>query len=150
MTLHHFSKSKPSIQTTMKRLQAKKECPEIIQKVGFDFDWDSEKVWSLKYPIQEMNITELLWHFDIPFWDKQHTNKYNLTPWQVIKHPTKHLLHNNKIKRASLKYPIDIMKNKGRWLILDGLHRLVKAYQQGHTTIQVRKIPRSEIKNIKS
>ena len=50
--------------------------------------------------------------------------------------------------QADLSHPIDIMKNKGRWLILDGLHRLVKLKIQGKEKIRVRKIPRKEIKNI--
>ena len=127
----------------------KKTLPKIIQDVGFDFDWDSEKVWALKYPAEEMQMKDLLWHFDIPFWEIEDTDDYNLTAWDVIKNPKKHSLHDTKIKKSDLKYPIDIMKNKGRWLILDGLHRLVKAYQLGHTMVKVRKIPRSEIKNIK-
>jgi hypothetical protein len=50
--------------------------------------------------------------------------------------------------RADLSYPIDIMENKGRWLILDGLHRLVKAYKNGQKTVKVRKIPRERTSEI--
>jgi len=49
---------------------------------------------------------------------------------------------------ADLSYPIDIMENKGRWLILDGLHRLVKAKILGFDKVKVRKIPRTEILKI--
>ncbi len=132
-------------QNAKKSVPLSSKTPKIIQEVGFDFDWDSKKVWALKIPTVSMPIKHLLWHFDIPFWEKQHTNNYNLTPYQVIEHPTKHPLHYNKIKRARLKYPIDIMKNKGRWLILDGLHRLTKAHMQGLIKVQVRKIPRKQI-----
>ncbi len=41
-----------------------------------------------------------------------------------------------------------IMENKGRWLILDGLHRLVKAHMQGLKKVQVRVIPRERIPEI--
>ena len=50
--------------------------------------------------------------------------------------------------RADLSHPIDIMENKGRWLILDGLHRLMKATIQEESTVQVRKIPREKIPEI--
>ncbi len=126
----------------------KKEIPKIITDVGFDFDWDTKKVWRLHYPVVEMDIKNLVWHFDIPFWEIADTDDYNLSAWDVIQNPKKHTLHEQKIQKADLKYPIDIMRNKGKWLILDGLHRLVKAYQQGQTTVTVRKIPRKEIKNI--
>jgi len=49
---------------------------------------------------------------------------------------------------SDLKYPIDIMRNKGKWLLLDGLHRLVKAKILGYSSIYVRKIPRSKIADI--
>jgi len=40
------------------------------------------------------------------------------------------------------------MWNKGRWLILDGLHRLMKAKILSLRKVNVRKIPRSEVPNI--
>jgi len=42
------------------------------------------------------------------------------------------------------------MENKGRWLILDGLHRLVKAYILKMKTVKVRKISRQKIPDILS
>ena len=128
----------------------KKGAPKIIQDVGFDFDWDSRKVWELDEPITDMSIEELIWHFDIPFWEIKDTDDYNLSPNEVIKEPSKdeHSLHWEKIQKADTKYPIDIMENKGRWLILDGLHRLVKLYIQGDKKVRVRIIPRSRIDEI--
>jgi len=40
------------------------------------------------------------------------------------------------------------MENKDRWLILDGLHRLVKTKVLGKTKVEVRKISHTEIINI--
>ncbi len=122
--------------------------PQIIKDVGFDFDWSSPKVWALEEPTVEMDINDLLWHFDIPFWEKEGTDDYNLIPWDVIKYPEIEKTHFAKVQAADLVHPIDIMENKGRWLILDGLHRLVKSYMQGKKTVSVRKIPRSRIPEI--
>jgi hypothetical protein len=57
-------------------------------------------------------------------------------------------MHREKIERADTSFPIDIMENKGKWLILDGLHRLVKLYEQGAKTVRVRIIPREKIPDI--
>ena len=129
---------------------SEKDLPEIIKKVGFDFKWSVEKVWALKYPAEEMDMRELEWHFDIPFWEVSDTDDYNLPAWSDIREPGSeaHSEHWKKIQAADLKYPIDIMENKGRWLILDGLHRLVKAYVAGSKTVKVRIIPRSRISEI--
>lgn len=121
--------------------------PDIIKEVGFDFDWENEKVWQLDIPVTEMNIKELTWHFDVPFhWHKG--GIYNLTSKEIIENPDGHREEYERIMKADLSYPIDIMENKGRWLILDGLHRLMKAYIQGLKRVNVRIIPRERIPEI--
>ena len=125
-----------------------RDIPDIIKEVGFDFSWDENKVWALNYPVEKMNIKELEWHFDIPFhWHGDEI--YNLKSADIINNPDKYKEEYERTMKADLNYPIDIMKNKGRWLILDGLHRLMKAKILSVNQIKVRKIPRIEIDNIK-
>ena len=94
-----------------------------------------------------MSISELEWHFDIPFlWHEG--GVYNLTPRKVIEEKEKYAEEYQRTLRADLSHPIDIMKNKGQWLILDGLHRLMKAALRGMKRVDVRKIPRSEVPKI--
>ena len=121
--------------------------PAIISKVGFDFHWSSKKVWGLDVPVTEMRLKELEWHFKIPFWDTRR-GWYDLTPNQVMAKPKAHKAEFGRILKSDLKHPIDIMRNKGRWLILDGLHRLAKARILGLETVQVRRIPRSAVPKI--
>jgi len=45
-------------------------------------------------------------------------------------------------------YSIDILENKGKWLVLDGLHRLAKAYKHGQEKVKVRIIPRERLSEI--
>ncbi|MGH7141440.1 MAG: glycosyltransferase [Minisyncoccia bacterium] len=129
-----------------KRGTGKKDIPQIIKDVGFDFDWDNEKVWALDVPTEEMDITELAWHFDVPFlWED---GVYNLTPREVIEHPKAHEKEYDRTMRADFAHPIEIMHNKERWLILDGLHRLMKASMLGDKIVRVRKISRERIPEI--
>jgi hypothetical protein len=122
------------------------EIPQIIKDVGFDFDWDEPKVWALEVPTEEININELTWHFDIPFlWEN---SVYNLKPQEVIDNPEAHKEEYERTMRSDTSHPIDIMENKGRWLILDGLHRLMKLSISGEKTIKVRKIPSDKIPEI--
>lgn len=124
-----------------------KKIPKIILDVGFDFDWQEEKVWKLRYPIEEIPLKELEWHFEIPFWNTP-SGFYDLKPSDVIQFPKKFKEEYERTMKADLSHPIDIMENKGRWVILDGLHRLVKLKILGKKKIQVRKIPHKEIPNI--
>jgi hypothetical protein len=123
-----------------------KDIPQIIKDVGFDFHWAEEKVWALKVTSEATDIRELIWHFEIPF--LREDGIYNLKPWDVIKDPSSHSKEYDRTLKSNLNYPIDIMENKGRWLILDGLHRLMKAYIQGQKVVKVRKISRDYIPQI--
>ena len=122
--------------------------PDIIKEVGFDFRWDNKKVWALDVPVSSMDIKDLLWHFDYPFhWDLG--EKYNLTSKEILDNPEKYKSEYERTLKADLKHPIDVMHYKGRWLIVDGLHRLMKAYLLGMKEVQVRKIPEERIDEIK-
>lgn len=121
--------------------------PNDILEYGFDFDWDEKDVWQLNYPIQEIVLEILEWHFDIPFWN-WNGEWYTLKPRDVIENPAKYQIEYDRIMESDISYPIDIMENRGRLVILDGLHRLVKYYLLGIKRINVRIIPRTEIPNL--
>ncbi len=128
-------------------MNLKKDFPKIIKDVGFDFSWDERKVWALEVPVSEMDINELTWHFDVPFhWHEG--GIYNLKSRDIIENPSKYQKEYERTMKADLRHPIDIMENKGRWLILDGLHRLMKAYILKMDKVRVRIIPREKISEI--
>lgn len=122
-----------------------RELPEIIKEVGFDFNWDERKVWELDAPTEEISIEELTWHFDIPFiWSKP-DGYYDVNPSEVIEHPELHPEEYERTMLANTAHPIDIMFWRKHWLILDGLHRLMRQAIEGKEVVQVRKIPESAI-----
>lgn len=121
-----------------------KALPAIIEEVGFDFSWDEAKVWALDVPVEDMPIGELTWHFDIPFWSKP-GGFYDLYPRDVIEYQEENKQEYNRTMKADTSHPIDVMFWRGRWLILDGLHRLVKQALEGRETVKVRKISKSAI-----
>ena len=123
------------------------QIPKSVLEYGFDFDWNEEEVWKLNYEKEEMDIQKLEWHFDVPFWNLN-GNWYTLTPRSVMNHPETFKKEYERVMKADISYPIDVMENKGRFVILDGLHRLVKCKLLGMKEATVRIIPRSEIENI--
>ncbi|MDH4358486.1 MAG: hypothetical protein OEV37_00855 [Candidatus Berkelbacteria bacterium] len=122
--------------------------PQIIKDTGFEFDWDDKKVWELPIEAEDMPIDELVWHLEIPVWEQEGTDDWNLTPAQTLKNPEKEPSHFKKIIESDMQYPIDIMRNKGKWTLLDGYHRLARAHQLRHKTVKVRKISRDYIPQI--
>lgn len=126
----------------------KRELPEIIKQVGFDFHWDEKKVWQLDVPTEDMPISQLSWHFEIPFWRSNPDSYYDLKPIDVIKQPNIYQEECSRTMLADTSYPIDVMYWKERWVILDGLHRLVKLSIEGKNTVKVRKISHADIPKI--
>ena len=105
-----------------------------------------QQLWELDVPVEELPSHELAWHLDVPFLGEH--GAYDLKPRQVLDAPDLHREEYERTMRADLMHPIDVMANKGRWLILDGLHRLMKAHALGMGRVRVRKIPREFIPRI--
>ena len=130
------------------KIMVDSDIPKIIKDNCLDFDWDNKKVWEIEVPVEKMKMSELSWQFNFPFWHSK-LQRYTVTPNQVFANPENFEAQYKRILDADLNYPIDIMQNKkGLWEILDGLHRLAKAYLLGLKEVDVRKIPESQIKNI--
>lgn len=121
---------------------------DLINEIGFDFSWDTEKVWQLDEPTVIVPIDTLLWHFHMPFWNSEWTDEYNLTVFDTFLNPQREIYHWDAILSANIEYPLDIMPNKWRLLLLDGLHRLAKHYLMWKREIPVRIIPQSRIPEI--
>jgi len=123
------------------------QLPTHIQPYAADFHWDNTKLWMLDIPTVGMPIDELLWHLDIP-WLHTEGERFNLTPHEIMSSPEKYKEQHDRTMRSDLDYPIDIIYNNGRWLILDGLHRLMKSVALGKSSVEVRKISRDLIPQI--
>ena len=114
--------------------------PGTLEDVGFDIYVNTQKLRDLPLPIEEVDIRDLTWCFDYPVWEKDGTDDWNLTPWEVIKSDVGTVEHRKKVDEVDMQYPIVIMPNKDKWVVLDGIHRLVKAYELGNKTIKVKKL----------
>lgn len=99
---------------------------------GFDIYLDTSKLRDVSLEVEQICIDELTWCFDIPVWEKDGTDDWNLTPREVIEGKPDTSEHLRRVHDADLKYPILIIRHKDKWVILDGIHRLVKAYLAQH------------------
>lgn len=85
--------------------------PPALQGVFFSFRWDKRALWDLPTPATLLPIAELDWHLDLPVWSTQ---------------PPLHPQHWQRILNAPLAYALDLFEYNGRWVIMDGYHRLAK------------------------
>ncbi len=120
------------------------ELPPAIQQYWYAFDWNVEALWALDLPSEPFPVDRLLWHLDVPLWPLD-DEKYALTPRQVLRAPFRYSKEYRRVRDASLVFPIEITWFRGRWLILDGVHRLTRAHEDGLDEIYVRKVPRKLI-----
>ncbi|RJQ36696.1 hypothetical protein C4552_02265 [Candidatus Parcubacteria bacterium] len=115
--------------------------PKILTDAGLNLFVDTVKLRELPLPIIDVAIDELVWHFDMPVWEQDGTDDWNLTPWQVIRGEAGTSAHQKRVDDTDLQYPILLRRFNGRLVVIDGVHRLAKAYLQGAKTIKAKIIP---------
>ncbi|MFA6474547.1 MAG: hypothetical protein WCV85_06810 [Patescibacteria group bacterium] len=118
---------------------------------AFDLDFwrDNKKLWNLEIPTEEMDIRELRWILEVPFWEDTDGN-ITIVPTDVLKNLDAYPEHRDRILQADTSFPIHIMPNRnGKWLTLDGLHRLAKLVLNGATKIRVKKVTREQVEKTK-
>lgn len=91
-------------------------------------------------PVREIPVSKLIWHMDVPVWPDE-TGPYHASPNQVLSDPVRFAEEAARIKAADLSYPLEVFENKGRLMILDGIHRLARAVTEGQTEMRVRFAP---------
>lgn len=121
--------------------------PPIIEEFWYSIDWDVEAIWALDLPIETLPTSDLIWHLDVPAWPFR-GRSYVITPNQVMAEPKTYSGEFSRIERCDTAFPIDVTRHRGRWMILDGMHRLAKAVARGETELRVRKVPRSAVRTL--
>jgi hypothetical protein len=114
--------------------------PSVIEGYWYGLAWDVETLWALDLPVVAFPLERLEWHLDVPLW-KHEEKHYQVTPRQVLMQPHRYAAEYHRTQNASLMFPIEITFFKRRWMILDGVHRFLRAHELGLDEIMVRKVP---------
>ena len=112
------------------------DIPAALRGWLLPIDWDRERLWALDLPHRRLELEELRWHFDLPWWRRDGV-WFQVTPREFVADPAPHPEHMDRLATADLSYPLHVVRRHQRWLILDGIHRLVKAELLGLTNIAV-------------
>jgi len=103
------------------------ELPAALHGIFFPFRWNKQALWGLSTPAMPLPIAELEWHLELPVWSTEPPQPlFNLSPHEVIAQPALHAHHWQRILDVSLEYALDLFEFNGRWVIMDGYHRLAK------------------------
>lgn len=112
--------------------------PKILTDAGYEIYCDTKKLRELSVPVIDFEIEKLIWNFSLPLWEKDGTDDWNLTPHDVIDKINGSSTHQERVQQADLQYPILLTEKNGKWLIIDGVHRTVKAFQAGQKIIKAK------------
>ena len=120
---------------------------QTIDRTWFDFQWDFTKIWKMDLPVEELPVSEVAWHLDLPLWEYR-GQQNSISPRDVLRHPARHRREYLEIMETELGYPVEVMWWNERWMLLDGVHRLAKAVHLGRETLKVHKVPHERIPEI--
>jgi len=118
--------------------------PPALRGVLLDFAWESERLWALDLPVEELRVADSIWLLDLPFW-REEGRWFVVTPNQVRARPDRYVEQWARMLRADLDTAVHITERHGRTVILDGIHRLLKADLLGRNSIPGRRVPSSAL-----
>lgn len=120
------------------------DMPEMLSKVYVDFYWSKKKLWEGNFSEKDYLVAELDWILSYPIWYK---DAYPV-PNNLIQNPNLDPDHWDRVLKADLAFPVHIIFWKQRWLILDGIHRLIKTKLEGRKMIKTKMLLEKDIKDI--
>lgn len=89
-------------------------------------------------PERDVETAGLLWHLELPFWSVG-GQPFRVSPIDVASEPSARSEQWERTMSAELRYPLETYEGDGgRLIILDGVHRLLKAMVEGRPVLRAR------------
>lgn len=88
--------------------------------------WSTERIWALPTPVTLADASSLWWHLELPIWASSKASRFDTTPAEVLVSPNRYPQHHRRVLEADLSFPLELFENHGRWVIIDGYHRLAR------------------------
>jgi len=130
-------------------LISRDDIPTSLRDVLLGFPWDLDRLFDLDLPVEEVRTADFLWLLDLPFWRKGDV-VFAVTPNQVRGNPFGYAEQWTRTLETDLTRPIHVTERKGRTVIIDGIHRLLKADIEGRRTLPARRVPREMFSRIRA
>jgi len=101
--------------------------PDSLREVFPQARWELHKLWALDLRVEPIEVVDLLWMFDLPLLPLN-GERFKVTPNQVTETPMNFRDTYQRVMDADLDFPIHLVAYRGRLVVLDGIHRLLKAH----------------------
>ena len=109
--------------------------------------WNIQKLWGLEIPAQRVAVQDLAWLFELPLWQRDGV-RFQVSPRQVRDDPAAFPDHLQRVMASDLGRPIHVVSYKGRLVVLDGFHRLLKAELEGRAEIDAMVLSQEDLASI--
>lgn len=114
---------------------------------GFPFAFDMQAMWEADVPVESVSVDELRWNLDYPWWLSNDDQPYALKPRDVMENLGVYPVHQERVANADMTFPLTLGKTlQGRWLILDGVHRYIKALMDGEVSVRAKRFELSSLR----
>jgi hypothetical protein len=114
--------------------------PHVLREVLLDFPWELDRLLALDLPVERVRVRDFVWLLDLPFW-REEGEWFVLTPNEVRERPSDHAEQWARALATNLDAPIHFTERHGRPVIIDGIHRLLKADIAGRDALPARRVP---------
>ncbi|WP_143220989.1 ParB N-terminal domain-containing protein [Actinomadura sp. CNU-125] len=121
--------------------------PDVLKETLPFVPWKIERLWALELPVRHIAVQELEWSFDLPLW-QLNGERFQVTPRQVRDDPQRFPDHHRRVMASDLAYAIHLVEHRGRLVVLDGFHRLLKADIEGRTAIDAMVLSHADLDSI--
>ncbi|MPW31630.1 hypothetical protein F9L16_21885 [Agarivorans sp. B2Z047] len=118
-----------------------KYIPKELEGFILPFNWDVKKVWELSALIEDVELSEFEFMFDLPFWSSRPNAGmlFDISPNEALENLNCYSHQKKRVEKADIQYPMDFIFENGTYYILDGLHRLVRHKLMGNKIVEVRR-----------
>lgn len=115
------------------------QLPAELDGMILDYLWDHTKLHALT-GLSEVTVpvSDLAWHLDLPFWASD-GKPFKVCPCEVVADRNKHSAQWDRTMAADLRFPLHgRVGSAEKIIIMDGIHRLLKASILGQPEVTVR------------
>jgi hypothetical protein len=114
------------------------QLPDTLRGVILDFHWDLDRLHALQLPETLLPVHDLAWHLELPFWSVN-GRPFRVSPAEVAAAPGRFPDQWARTMASDLAFPLDgRVRADGRVVLLDGVHRLLKASALHQPAVRVR------------
>ncbi len=109
--------------------------PAVLAPWLLPVAWDRSRLWALDRAPSQLPVSALRWLYDLPLWRGPTGAWFDVAPREVLQHPERHPEHRERLEQADLAHPVHALRRHGRWVLLDGVHRLLRADLRGDLAV---------------